>query len=171
MKKLLFYIVIILISTSFTEVPREFDVNQDYVLHLVNNLRARGCYCDNTFMRPVGPLKWDSNLYRSAISHARDMEQYNYFSHFNKKGQDIGERLDIMGYDWQVAGENLGEGQQDFIEVLGDWKDSKSHCQMLMNPKVTDMAVARFGKYWVQHFGKKLPVDAVVSKTQTITHK
>lgn len=171
MKNLLFYMVIILISTSFTGGPKEYEVNQDFVLNLVNNLRARGCYCDDTFMRPVEPLKWDDDLYRSAISHAREMEEYHYFSHFNKKGEDIGERLDLMGYDWQVAGENLGEGQQDFMEVLGDWKNSKSHCQMLMNAKVTDMAVARYGKYWVQHFGKRLPPNAIVSKTLTISDK
>jgi uncharacterized protein YkwD len=169
MKKLLLYIVVIVISTSFTDVPREFDIDQQHVLHLVNNLRARGCYCGDTFMRPVGPLKWDKDLYRSAVSHAKEMERFRYFSHYNKNGQDIGERLDLMGYEWQVAGENLGEGQRNFTEVLGDWKDSKSHCKMLMNGKVKDMAVARFGKYWVQHFGKRLPPNAIVSKTITKT--
>jgi hypothetical protein len=28
---------------------------------------------------------------------------------------------------------------------------------MLMNPKVEEMAVARYEKFWVQHFGKRLP--------------
>ena len=54
--------------------------------------------------------------------------------------------------------------QKPFREVMGDWVDSPSHCRMLMNPKVEEMGVARHSKYWVQHFGKKLPKDTTRSK-------
>jgi len=108
-------------------------------------------------MPSTTPLKWNETLYKSALGHAKEMTRYNFFAHYSIDGDDIGERLEDYGYDWQVAGENLGEGQRSFEEVLRDWLDSRSHCKMLMNPKVDEMAVATHGRFWVQHFGKKMP--------------
>lgn len=150
-------IVVVLISfCSFTPVDTEGLVKVNEILNQVNDLRAHGCRCGARLMTPVQPVKWNKTLYRSALAHAKDMSINGYFSHQSKRGEDIGMRLDKYGYAWQVAGENLGEGQRSFKEVLNDWKHSKSHCRMLMNPKVEDMAVARYGKYWVQHFGRKI---------------
>jgi uncharacterized protein YkwD len=108
-------------------------------------------------MPSTTPLKWNETLYKSALGHAKEMNRYNFFAHYSINGDDIGERLETYGYDWQVAGENLGEGQKSFEEVLSDWLDSRSHCKMLMNPKVDEMAVAAHGRFWVQHFGKQMP--------------
>ena len=153
--------------SSFTEVEREVVLEIENVLTQVNRLRAQGCYCGSKYMKPVKSVKWDYQLYKSALAHAKDMSRNKYFSHYSKKGEDIGVRLDKFGYNWQVAGENLGEGQRSFNEVLHDWKKSKSHCRMLMNAKVEDMAVARYGKYWVQHFGKKLPEKGLTKEAQS----
>lgn len=135
--------------------PSDREINT--IVKKVNTIRANGCFCGRTYMPPVGPLKWDEVLYKSALGHAKEMSRYNYFAHYSIDGKDIGDRLDDYGYDWQVAGENLGEGQKNFDEVLRDWQESKTHCQMLMNAKITDVAVATHGRYWVQHFGKRMP--------------
>ena len=161
-KEILLLAIVCLVSFTAGEGINKTD--QEYILDKVNRLRDRGCYCGKKYMSPAGTVKWDNKLYQSALSHAKDMDKKRYFSHFSRDGKDIGERLDRHGYNWQVAGENLGEGQKNFVEVLNDWKKSKSHCMMLMNPKVEEMAVAKYGKYWVQHFGKKLPKNAIVSK-------
>ena len=130
---------------------------KEMMLEKVNDLREEGCYCGWEYMPPAKAVIWEDMLYTSALSHAREMNQKNFFSHFSYNGLDIGDRLDRFGYRWQVAGENLGEGQKSFREVMRDWIDSPSHCRMLMNPKVEEMGVARHSIYWVQHFGKKLP--------------
>ena len=127
---------------------------KERMLDQVNELRKKGCYCGNKYMKPVGALKWSEVLFDSAYDHARDMSIYNYFSHISRKGLDIGDRVDKFGYKWVVVGENIGEGQLSFGEVLMDWKKSPEHCKMLMNPDVVDMAVAKFNDKWVQHFGK-----------------
>lgn len=132
-----------------------------YMLQEVNELRAKGCYCGRTYMPPAPPVEWHDKLYRSALSHAKEMSDHGFFSHFGRYGENIGARLDEHQYRWQVAGENLGEGQKTFDEVLRDWIQSDSHCEMLMNPKVEDMAVARYRKMWVQHFGKELPPNVI----------
>ena len=133
------------------------DEAKAYMITKVNKLRAKGCRCGGKRMKSTSPLKWDDTLYESAVSHAREMNRYNYFAHYSIDGLDIGDRLDQVGYDWAVAGENIGEGQRDFDEVFGDWIKSESHCKMLMNPKVDQMSVARSGRYWVQHFGRRIP--------------
>jgi len=129
------------------------------MLKKVNNIRENGCFCDETYMPSTGPLVWNETLYKSALGHAKEMSRYNYFAHYSVDGKDIGDRLDRYGYNWQIAGENLGEGQKSFDEVLRDWQRSKSHCKMLMNPKIREMGVARHGRFWVQHFGKQIPRD------------
>ncbi len=122
----------------------------------VNKLRSQGCYCGHKWMPPVQPLKWSDTLEKSALSHAIDMYENHFFAHFSHKGEDIGERLDLFGYKWQYVGENIGEGQSNFDEVLNDWIKSKSHCKMLMNGNMKEMAVINYKQYWVQHFGTKL---------------
>ena len=124
----------------------------------VNKIRAEGCYCDRKYMPPVQNIDWSTTLYTSALNQAKEMNDYNFFAHYSKDGLDIGARLKKVGYDWMVAGENLGEGQESFDEVLLDWLKSYSHCTMLMHPKINEMGVARVEKYWVQHFGKQMPV-------------
>lgn len=137
---------------------------KEMMLARVNNFRAEGCYCGNEYMPAVKSVIWEDMLYTSAISHAREMKKKNFFSHFSANGLDIGDRLDEFGYPWQIAGENLGEGQRSFREVMRDWIDSPSHCRMLMNPKIEEMGVARHSIYWVQHFGKRLPKGTRRSK-------
>ena len=123
----------------------------------VNAIRSKGCNCGNKYHKPVGPLVWNETLYMSARNHAIDMSTHHFFDHYSSDGLNIGQRLDKVGFPWMEIGENLGEGQNSFDEVLNDWLNSPSHCSMLMNPKVNEMAVARYKNYWVQHFGKRLP--------------
>lgn len=149
--------IIITLSTFFTPSETVIDVDmQKYIVTKVNEVRTKGCHCGRRHMKPAQPIKWDETLYKSAFSHAKEMFDYKFFAHFSKDGLDIGDRLEKHGYDWQVAGENLGEGQRQFDEVFKDWLASYSHCTMLMNPKVEEMAVAKYDKYWVQHFGTKM---------------
>lgn len=129
---------------------------QQSMVGKVNEIRTKGCYCGKKYYAPVKPIHWDNTLYKSALKQAEEMEKHHFFNHFSKEGLNIGDRLDLVGYQWEVAGENLGEGQKTFDEVLGEWLASYSHCTMLMHPKVEEMAVAQYGKYWVQHFGKRM---------------
>lgn len=131
---------------------------QQTMVAKVNEIRTKGCYCGKKYFAPVKPIQWDNTLYKSAFKQAEEMEKHHFFNHFSKEGYNIGDRLDMVGYHWEVAGENLGEGQKTFEEVLGEWLASYSHCTMLMHPKVEEMAVAKYGNYWVQHFGKRMKV-------------
>ncbi len=128
--------------------------NED-MLSKINKVRAQGCNCGWRYMEPVPPLVWSDELVKSAMNHAKDMDKNNFFGHFSSSGKDIGQRIDDINYKWKFVGENLGEGQTDFDAALQDWLKSKSHCRMLMNPNMKEMAVVHYKKYWVQHFASR----------------
>jgi uncharacterized protein YkwD len=148
--KLLFLLVFL--GTGFT-LPIEDKLT---LLMKVNKIRASGCHCGKKWMPPAHALKWSETLEMSALSHGKDMYANNFFAHFSSKGEDVGQRLDLFGYKWQYVGENLGEGQSNFDEVLKDWLQSKSHCLMLMNDNMKEMAVINYKQYWVQHFATQM---------------
>ncbi len=149
------FIVPLQSSVDESAYPSNYEIRT--MLKKVNTIRANGCFCGSEYMPTASPLTWNEVLYKSAKGHAKQMSRYNYFAHYSVDGEDIGDRLDRYGYNWQVAGENLGEGQQSFGEVVADWLDSESHCKMLMSPKIKEMGVANHGRFWVQHMGKLMP--------------
>lgn len=154
---IVFIYAVIIHPVSDYEVSYSFDIDKEEIINEVNKLRAKGCYCGNDYQQPVGPVKWNQTLYDSAMSHAREMSKYNFFSHYSRSGKNLGQRLTKIGYPWKVVGENIAEGQRKFSQAMDDWIESETHCKMLMDKRVDEMAVARYKKYWVQHFGKQLP--------------
>jgi uncharacterized protein YkwD len=148
-----------ILLTTMIHNPGEDVASQQYMLEKINEVRQAGCYCGWRWMPPVHPLKWDDTLHASAKHHAKEMATHRFFAHYSKCGKDIGTRLSEFGYNWQMAGENIGEGQDTFDQVLDEWIRSWSHCRMLMSSKVDEVAVAKYKDKWVQHFGKKMPVN------------
>lgn len=149
----LLYILLFSVPQSSPSIP---DDVKAIMVKKVNLVRAKGCKCGRKRMKPVKSIEWSELLESSARSHAGDMKRYNFFSHYSRDGRDIGRRLEDHGYKWRVAGENIAEGQTSFEQALEDWIKSPTHCQMIMDGRVTQMGVARVGKYWVQHFGVPL---------------
>lgn len=139
---------------SLISQPAEKDIEK--VVFEVNKLRKRGCFCGGKWMPPVRPVQWDHTLYEASKRYARYMYNNDHFSHFSKTGEDLGDRLDLMGYQWKKIGENIGFGYRDFYGVFAAWKKSDSHCEMLMDPEVTQMGISKYYTYWVQSFSKPL---------------
>ncbi len=162
MLSIFIHIVLTMVTGSWPGSHPDAD-QQRQMIEAVNRVRQSGCYCGRRYMPPAQPVVWNETLYKSALEQASEMYQHNFFAHFSREGLNIGERMEKAGYSWMVAGENLGEGQQSFDEVLVDWIKSYSHCKMLMHPKINEMAVARVGKYWVQHLGKQMPAKKTES--------
>ena len=122
-------------------------------LSRVNTLRNTGCHCNGEYLAPASDVKWNSKLKLSSTLHAQQMMRYHFFDHYSRGGKDIGERVKAVGYSWATVGENLARGQVTIVEVIEDWLDSPTHCQVLMNPKFREMGAAHVGEYWVLHMG------------------
>lgn len=116
----------------------------------INGIRAKDVKCGDELMPGVSEIEWNDDLYTVSSEYAFYMSENRHFAHASKKGEDAGDRLDEIGYNWRFVGENLALGQHDFDEVLEDWLQSKSHCKMLMNPNMRHFALARYKRYWVQ---------------------
>ena len=151
------FIVTVAYEGLSQSIDTNIGVSEDYVLERINKLRKNGCKCGRKRMKPVRPVTWNNTLETSAYEHAKEMQTYNYFAHHSIAGEDIGDRLDKLGYKWQYVGENLAVGQKTFDEAMKDWIESPSHCRMLMNPDMKEVAISKYGKYWVQHFGTLMP--------------
>ncbi len=148
----------LLISYSSFSQPSTKSISK--VLGELNELRSKGCNCGGTYMPPVESLKWNETLYKVSSRYAKYLYRHNLFSHKALDGSTLGDRLDRIGYDWQRIGENLGKGYYDFYDVLEAWKESPSHCKMLMDPDVTHVGMSKHYDYWVQTFSKPLILDA-----------
>jgi len=131
-------------------------VTKHDMLYQINEIRSQGCKCGRKKMPAVSRLSWSTALEDSAMRHARDMKKHDYFSHFSRNGKSVGDRLDALGYNWQHIGENIATGQINFTQVLEDWMDSQTHCEMIMNKDMREMGISRVGNYWVQHFGTEM---------------
>ena len=158
------FLLFILISYSIISKAQPSQKNINRVLAEINKLRSKGCICGNERMAPVGPLKWHQVLYRVSNTYARYLARNRHFDHISKEGEDLGDRLDRVGYQWNLIGENLGVGYDDFYAVFRAWQESPDHCKMLMNPRMKEMGIAKKGKYWVQHFGTKMPEKTIRKK-------
>jgi len=132
--------------------PSQADIYR--VLGEINKLRSSGCKCGSKWMPAVGPLKWNEQLHLVSNRYARYMARHDHFDHKSKTGEDLGDRLDDIGYNWLKIGENLGFGYEDFFSVMTAWQDSPSHCRMLMDPDMTEMGLSKHRSYWVQSFSK-----------------
>ncbi len=136
------------------------DVSPEQMVRAVNYIRTNGCKCGRKRMPPVGPIKWNDKLEYSAATYAAEMARTKRFDHVSRNGDNVGTRLDRANYYWQYSGENIGLGQTSFKQALEDWIKSKSHCEMIMDPRMKDMGIGRSGKYWVQHFGVVMPANS-----------
>ncbi|MSY83983.1 MAG: CAP domain-containing protein [Actinobacteria bacterium] len=131
------------------------------MLSLVNEVRAQGRTCGDTYYPPTGPLAHDARLAAAAQGHARDMATQDYFAHDSLDGRSAADRMTAAGYTgWRTVGENIAAGYSSAEAVMEGWLRSPGHCRNIMNPAFEDLGVgrasdedSRYGTYWVQNFG------------------
>ena len=126
-------------------------------LELVNKARASGTRCGQRSFAPTSPLTLSATLATVAFGHAADMAAHDYFEHQDLTGRSPAQRVRAAGYEEKLVGENIAYGPKSIDEVVKGWLDSPDHCENIMDPRFSEMAVAvapgqlsRRGLYWVQ---------------------
>jgi len=137
---------------------------RDQFLTTINTVRAKGCNCGSTYMRPAAPITWNDLLADAAEEHAKDMAKHEYFSHTSTDGRSLQDRLFAVGYNYTgfqsyTIGENIAAGQRSIEEVITGWFKSVGHCKNLMNPDFREIGIAEYKYYWVQDFGGRIPQE------------
>lgn len=128
---------------------------QQKLLDLVNEARAKGHKCGNTFYPAVPAVTWNNQLEQAAQKHSDYMNGTDNLSHTGEGGTNAGQRISAEGYNWTTYGENIAEGYPTEEEVIMAWLSSEGHCKNIMSADFKEMGVATSGKYWTQVFGAK----------------
>ncbi len=144
------------ISFFASDILAQNELWQEKILLDVNALRAKGCKCGSKTYPPAPPLTWNNRLELAANHHAADMYKNKYFNHIDLTGKSGAERIDAVGYNWAVYGENIAQGQTSGKEAFIAWRKSPTHCENLMKKDFREMGVSVVGDYWVQEFGTLL---------------
>jgi uncharacterized protein YkwD len=140
---------------------------EDEVLVLTNEARAQGqnCGSEGSF-GPASALSMEPRLRCAARLHSLYMaEVADDFDHVTKAGVDPFERVQMTGYAFRAAGENIAVGSPSPREVVNGWIDSDGHCANLMSTSFTEIGIGyAFGRwdtnqvgvvdapYWTQKF-------------------
>jgi len=130
-------------------------------LRRINAARAAGRQCGWHRMKPAPPLHWDASLQTVASAHSRDMARRNYFDHRSPEGRTVRDRVAATKYKTKLVGENLAGGDRDVRGAIQGWVDSPAHCENMMNPQFSEVAVAcvgqrgsQWGTYWTMVLGR-----------------
>jgi uncharacterized protein YkwD len=122
-------------------------------------LRAVGGRCGERRFAPAGALTWNQALERMARRQAAWNVRQGRLTHDGEGGADLAQRASDAGYDWSRLAENLAHGQPTLARLMLDWMASPGHCANLLNPEVSEAAlacaVAADGRpLWVMVFGR-----------------
>ena len=131
--------------------------------------RSKVIYWTNFQREEFGlpPLKENIKLNAAAAIKVRDMFEGQYFAHISSSGEEVGDLIKIVKYEFILIGENLALGNfKNDSTLVQAWMESPGHRENILNPNYQEIGVAvEKGMFegkttWmaVQHFG--LPLSA-----------
>jgi uncharacterized protein YkwD len=94
--------------------------------------------------RGLGAVRPAPALRRAGDIQVADMLRHTYFAHERDGGPKLEERLRIAGYDFELAGENLGAGTGQYAtpsEVVEQWIASPPHFENIVDPTFTEIGL------------------------------
>jgi uncharacterized protein YkwD len=131
-----------------SEVNPVLEKDERRILDLINRERAK---------KGLSSLEWNSDLARLARNYSQQMAQENFFSHYDRDGFSVFERIKSTKInDWNKLGENLFEctGTREFISLsVEKWMQSPGHRRNILdsefNTSGIGVAMTRDGKIYV----------------------
>jgi hypothetical protein len=120
----------------------------------------------------VGKNSLESNdlLTQAAQLKANDMAEKGYFSHVSPEGKDPWHWVNLSGYKYKNAGENLAVNFIDSKEVHNAWMNSPTHEANILRDNFTEIGIATAeGEYKgkkaifvAQFFGEPASQDPII---------
>jgi len=87
-------------------------------------------------------LRYDERLNRASEVHARDLAAAGIISHTGTDGSGHGDRIQLQGYYFSIAGENVATGQMSWEAAFESWKNSPGHNENLLRDDVSEFGLA-----------------------------
>lgn len=97
------------------------------------------------------PVQLNSRLNAAAATHSRDMSIQNRPWHFGSDGSSPIDRVNRVGYEGSLVGENISETYETELETLAAWMDKPSTRDVILSPQAKDM-----GFSWLQENNGKI---------------
>ncbi len=98
------------------------------------------------------PLQLNAALNAAAATHARDMSVQNRPWHFGSDGSSPIERVQRVGYNGIMLGENISETYETELETLAAWMKDTATRDVILDQNGRDLGFAWFqepnGKIW-----------------------
>ncbi|MEO0480864.1 MAG: CAP domain-containing protein [Planctomycetota bacterium] len=109
----------------------------------------------NAYRKLLGrrPLAVDLRMMEAGRSHAEEMADLGYFSHYSPTPgrRTPGDRMQLAGYHQGVS-ENLAQHPSAESSIHG-WQHSSGHHRNMLAEGHVEIGVGQTGRYWVQVFG------------------
>lgn len=132
-------------NPEFPRVPPE-PINFDIALSDLNAYRAS---------YGLTALRYNQKLNRASEIHARDLADAGIISHTGTDGSGHGDRVQLQGYYFSIAAENVATGQMSWDDVFDGWQKSPGHNENLLRNDVTEFGLAlvyepttTYSTYW-----------------------
>ncbi|MEE4189758.1 MAG: CAP domain-containing protein [Roseobacter sp.] len=123
--------------------PRDADDIQFRMLDSINALRGAS---------GQQPVAFDAALNAAAATHARDMSVQNRPWHFGSDGSSPIDRVQRVGFNGTLVGENISETYETELETLGAWMDKPDTRRIILSPDADTMGFSWYqessGKIW-----------------------
>lgn len=97
-------------------------------------------------------VELDAQLNAAAATHSRDMSNQNRPWHFGSDGSSPIQRIQRVGFQGELVGENISETFETELETLGAWMEQPGTRRVILSPQATQMGFAWYqesnGKIW-----------------------
>lgn len=125
-----------IIAPPVFNIPSE--VNRDFAIDIIDRTNIERKKVN------LQPFKENSALSYAAYLRAKDILDNQDFSHVSTKSGDIKAQkvIQVVGYRYSEAGENLAMGIDDPNEVVAGWLGSPEHRANLLNKDFKETGVA-----------------------------
>lgn len=147
------------------------------LLEQLNAMRASGGVCagGNSFAPASEPLRWNPLLEAAALAQTVWMSERGELLHVGRAGEGLGERARQVDYAYERVGENVAMGYFQMEQVLEAWRASAKHCNNLMDPRFTEVALACVraanGPWWTITVGRpgSLPSSNTYARARQVS--
>lgn len=140
-----------LLSNNMTLSSSEVRAHQQQLLKYVNRVRTE---------LKLHPVRLNEILSDCAHRHTLDqIYSLQECSHTGSDGSLVFDRLEIIGYEYELASENVASIYTGVQEVMKAFMDSPDHRLNILHPDVTEMGLyveerPCSCKFWTQIFAK-----------------
>ena len=135
--------------------PGDHPLRPIYVINPSDAARIQYSILDgiNSLRRAGGlqTLIFNAKLNAAAATHARDMAVQNRAWHFGSDGSSPLDRMERVGYEGTLLGENISETFESELETLAAWMETPATRTIILAPDAQEM-----GFSWYQEPGGKI---------------